>query len=98
MPAWAEPVVVIAGHLSAVAVEMDADRAAPAAARAGTAMAVWWEVTLVDGAVVMAHLPLEGYAVAQKPRSVPELLRLAGSAPPDSLGRSIALVAAGTPR
>src|SRR5262249_38005200 len=39
MPARADAVVVIAAHLGAVAIEVDANRSTPAAARAGTAHA-----------------------------------------------------------
>jgi hypothetical protein len=49
MPARAEPVVVIAAHLGAVPIEMDADRAAPAATRAGIWVAIRREVEGVDG-------------------------------------------------
>src|SRR5262245_20720786 len=49
MPARADAVVVIAAHLGAVAIEVDANRSTPAAARAGTAMAIRREVGRLDG-------------------------------------------------
>ena len=90
--------IVLADDLAAVAVEHDQRGRAAAAPAARLAERVRRQVGGGDGRGRHgAHLPLEGHAVARKRRSVPELVRLAGSAPRDSLGRSIALVAAGTP-
>ena len=46
--AGTEPVVVVAAHLAAVPIEVDANRPAPSAARTRTAMAVRREVGLVE--------------------------------------------------
>jgi len=82
--ARADPVVVIAAHFGAVPVEVDADRATAATARARAPVGdTPGEVGLLDGrGRHAAPLPLEGYAVARKRLSVPELFEASWLAPP----------------
>jgi len=83
MPARADAVKMVAARLGAVAVEVDANRAAPAAPPARPAMAVRREVGLLDGrGRHPAPLPLDGYAVARKRLSVLELFEASWLAPP----------------
>jgi hypothetical protein len=49
MPARADAVVVIAAHLAAVPIEVDADRSTPTALRARPPMAIRREVGRLDG-------------------------------------------------
>jgi hypothetical protein len=82
MPARAEAVVVVAGHLSAVAIEMDADRPAPAAARAGTTMATWREGGSVDGCG--GHGELVYHGTGERVPLPPAATRVSRRLPPDA--------------